>query len=649
MEAFRPRRHDLLDPFDLAAFRAELQGELILPGGADYDVARLAHNTIYDRQPTFIVKAAGAGDVARTVVLARDAGMSLAVRSGGHSLAGHSTVDDGIVLDLSGMKGLHIDVEARTAWAQPGLTAGEYTAAAAAHGLATPFGDTGSVGIAGLTLGGGIGWLVRKYGLAIDALQAVEIVTADGRLITANADHHPDLFWAVRGGGGNFGVVTRFQFQLYPVETVLGGALFLPPTADVLRSLEPIAANAPEELTTISFLMPIPPVPFVPAERHGELSLILMFVWSGDPADGNAALEPFRQVATPIAEAVMPMPYIGIYQFTEGAEAPGRGVVRSRFMNTLSDAAIESILSAMAVASPTAIVQIRVLGGAMARVPADGDRLRPSGGPGHGRDHRPLRGPRARTTPSSPGPRGSMRRSHRTPRCLLELPPGRGRGSPPRRVPGWHVRAARRDQASLRPDQPLPPEPEHPSGRQPRLRPLGSVPGRRRPGGPAAFACPGGTPPEGSRLEPSAPMGRARHRRPRRRRCIRMHEQGGSISDRGAAGRLALRQVVIWRRSRRCVVGRRGLVSRRAVVSRRGVVSWRRSWFEERVGVVERWLARGVGGVRRGGGAGCPGRDRGSGRSTRSHAVPDPIAERSGDGRQGDDQDQKQERSATRR
>ena len=182
------------------------------------------------------MKAAGAGDVARTVVLARDAGMTLAVRSGGHSVAGHSTVDGGIVLDLSSMKGLHIDAERRTAWAQPGLTAGEYTAAAAAHGLATPFGDTGSVGIAGLTLGGGIGWLVRKYGLAIDALEAVEIVTADGRLLTANADHHPDLFWAVRGGGGNFGVVTRFQFKLYPVETVLGGALFLPPTTEVLRA-----------------------------------------------------------------------------------------------------------------------------------------------------------------------------------------------------------------------------------------------------------------------------------------------------------------------------------------------------------------------------------------------------------------------------
>jgi FAD/FMN-containing dehydrogenase len=370
LEAFRPRRHDLSDPFDLAAFRAELQGELILPGAAGYDDARHGHNTMYDRRPSLIVKAAGAGDVARTVVLARDARTTLAVRSGGHSVAGHSTVDGGIVLDLSNMKGLHIDTERRTAWAKPGLTAGEYTAAAAEHGLATPFGDTASVGIAGLTLGGGIGWLVRKYGLAIDALEAVEMVTADGRLLTANADHHPDLFWAVRGGGGNFGVVTRFQFKLYPVETVLGGALFLPPTTEVLRALVPIAASAPEELSTISFLMAIPPVPFVPAERHGELSLIVMFVWSGDPADGNAAIEPFRRVAAPIAEAVMPMPFPGIYQFTAGAEVPGRSVIRSRFLNALDDHAVDSILSAMTGASPTAMVQIRVLGGAMARVPA---------------------------------------------------------------------------------------------------------------------------------------------------------------------------------------------------------------------------------------------------------------------------------------
>ncbi len=207
----------------------------------------------FDRYPALIVRAAGSADVARTVVFARDAGLELSIRGGGHSLAGHGTNDGGVVLDLGAMKGLHIDPERRMAWAQAGLTAGEYTAAAAAHGLATPFGDVGSVGIAGLTLGGGIGWLVRKHGLTIDALVSVDIVTADGHLINASEDEHQDLFWAVRGGGGNFGVVTRFQFKLYPVDMILGGALFMPLTRDVLRALVPIAAAAPAELTTISF------------------------------------------------------------------------------------------------------------------------------------------------------------------------------------------------------------------------------------------------------------------------------------------------------------------------------------------------------------------------------------------------------------
>ena len=259
------------------------------------------------------------------MLLARETGLSLSVRGGGHSLAGYGTNDGGIVLDLGAMKGLHIDPDRRLAWAQPGLTASEYTVAAAAHGLATPFGDTGSVGIAGLTLGGGIGWLVRKYGLAIDALEAVEIVTADGRLVTANAESHPDLFWAVRGGGGNFGVVTRFQFRLYPVGEVLGGALFMPATRDVLRSLVPIAASAPEELTTISFVMAIPPAPFVPAELVGTRSLVVMFVWTGDPAAGQAAIQPFREVATPLIDMAMPMPYPGIYELTAEGETARAG------------------------------------------------------------------------------------------------------------------------------------------------------------------------------------------------------------------------------------------------------------------------------------------------------------------------------------
>ena len=372
MEAFRHPGIAIDDPLDLEAFEADLRGSIVLPGSAEYDEARQVKSAQYDRRPAMIVRAADAGDVARTVSLARESGLPLSVRGGAHSLAGFGTNDGGIVLDLGAMKGLHIDPVARTAWAQPGLTAGEYTATAAAHGLATPFGDTGSVGIGGLTLGGGIGWLVRKYGLAIDSLLAVEIVTADGRQMTASPDSHPDLFWAVRGGGGNFGVVTRFQFRLHPVGEILGGAIFLPATRDVLRSLVPIAQAAPEELTTISFLMRIPPMPFVPAEQVGKLSLAVMFVWSGESEQGQVALEPFRRLATPLAEAVMPMPYPGIYQLLAEAEKRAYGVHRSRFLEAIDDDAVDAILTAMAEpSSPTTMIQIRILGGAMARVPAD--------------------------------------------------------------------------------------------------------------------------------------------------------------------------------------------------------------------------------------------------------------------------------------
>ena len=370
MEAFRPTRHDD-DTLDLEVFEAGLHGSIVFPGSPEYDMARQVNSARADKHPALIVRAADAADVARTVNLARESGLHLSVRGGGHSVAGYGTNDGGIVLDLGPMKGLHIDPDRRVAWAQPGLTAKEYTVAAAAHGLATPFGDTGSVGIAGLTLGGGIGWLVRKYGLAIDALEAVEIVTADGRQVTASADSHPDLFWAVRGGGGNFGVVTRFQFKLYPVGEILGGALFMPATRDVLRSLVPIAASAPEELTTISFLMALPPAPFVPAELVGTMSLAIMFVYSGDPAEGQAALQPFRDVATPLVDMAMPMPYPGIYQMLESAETRSLGVHRSRFLSALDDEAIDAILGAMAApSSAMTVIQLRVLGGQMARVGA---------------------------------------------------------------------------------------------------------------------------------------------------------------------------------------------------------------------------------------------------------------------------------------
>src|SRR5215208_5697978 len=225
---------------------------------------RAVLNGARSRRPALIVRVADATDVSRVIALALERGLELAVRSGGHSLAGHSTTDGGILLDLSGMKGLEIDVARRTAWAETGLTAGEYTAVAGAHGLATGFGDTGSVGIGGITLGGGVGFLVRKYGLTIDDLLAAEIVTADGELLYVDSDTHPDLFWAIRGGGGNFGVATRFKFRLHEVDTIVGGMLILPAIADTIASFIDLAEAAPDELSGIANVMTAPPMPFLP-------------------------------------------------------------------------------------------------------------------------------------------------------------------------------------------------------------------------------------------------------------------------------------------------------------------------------------------------------------------------------------------------
>jgi len=369
------------EPADLTTFAACLRGTLVRPSDAAFEEVRQVWNLAHQGTPLAIVRAADAGDVATAVQFAQSNDIEIAVRSGGHSLAGHSTGDGVLVIDMRDLRGLHIDPARRMAWAGAGLTAGEYTAAAAAHGLATPFGDTGSVGIAGLTLGGGIGWLARKHGLAIDALVEAEVVTANGEVVTASETEHPDLFWALRGGGGNFGIVTRFTYRLHPVEQILGGALFLPPTRDVLRSLVPIAASAPEELTTIAFLMPVPAVPFVEEEHHGKPSLVLMFVFAGEPGAGQAAIAPFRAVATPFGEAAMPMPYPGIYEFTAEASASHPSTTRSLFMDALDDESVDTIVDSLAVAPVGSMVQIRVLGGAMSRVAADATAFAHRGAP----------------------------------------------------------------------------------------------------------------------------------------------------------------------------------------------------------------------------------------------------------------------------
>jgi FAD/FMN-containing dehydrogenase len=352
--------------------RAALKGRVITPGEADYDQARTVFYGWVDRRPALIVRVADEVDVSHVVSLARERGLELAIRSGGHSLAGHGVSNGGIMLDLSDMKALEIDAERRTAWAQTGLTAGEYTAAVGAYGLATPFGDTGSVGIGGLTLGGGVGYLVRKYGLTIDNLLAAEIVTADGQLLRVDAETHPDLFWALRGGGGNFGVTTRFQFRLHQVDTIVGGMLLLPATPDVIASFIAEAEAAPDELSAIANIMKAPPMPMLPEQHHGKPIVMALLCYAGEIEAGERVMTRFRKLATPLADMVRPMPYPEIYQFTAGGPSPDHEAARSLFLDGFDRPTAEAITEQLQASSaPIAVAQLRVLGGAMARVSAE--------------------------------------------------------------------------------------------------------------------------------------------------------------------------------------------------------------------------------------------------------------------------------------
>jgi FAD/FMN-containing dehydrogenase len=348
----------------------ELQGRVIEPGHPDYDEARTVFPGDVDRRPSAIVKVRNGDDVARVIAYAREGGLELAVRSGGHSGAGHGVTDGGIVLDLSEMKALDIDPVRRTAWAETGLTAGEYTAAAGRHRLATGFGDTGSVGLGGITLGGGVGFLVRKHGLTIDDLLAAEVVTADGELLYADHETHSDLFWAIRGGGGNFGVATRFNFRLHPLDPFVGGVLFLPATPEVIAGFVAEAEAAPEELSTIANVMTAPPLPFLPDEVHGQMLLMAMVAYAGDADDGERAIAPFRALAEPIADMVRPMSYSEMYPPEEEEYRPV-AVAKTMFVDSVGLGAAETIVERIQASDAMmAATQIRVLGGAMARVPA---------------------------------------------------------------------------------------------------------------------------------------------------------------------------------------------------------------------------------------------------------------------------------------
>ncbi len=355
----------------IAELRAEITGRVIAPDDAEYDEARTVFYGGIDRRPAVIVRVADATDVSRVVSLARETGLPLAVRSGGHSIAGHSVCDGGIVLDLTDMKMLDIDVAGRTAWADTGLTAAEFSTATGAHGLGIGFGDTGSVGIGGITLGGGVGYLVRKHGLTVDSLIAADVVTADGVLRRVDADTHPELFWAIRGGGGNFGVATRFQYRLHEVGTIVGGMLMLPATADVLGSFIALAEAAPEELSTIANVMPAPPMPFVPAEHHGALVVMALMAYAGETAAGERAIAPFRALASPIVDMVRPIPYPEIYPPEDAAYHP-TAIAHTLFLDRVDRDVAETIIDRLRSSDATMrVAQLRVLGGQVARIPAE--------------------------------------------------------------------------------------------------------------------------------------------------------------------------------------------------------------------------------------------------------------------------------------
>lgn len=356
----------------VAAFAARIQGEVIVPGSADYSEARLIWNRVYSRFPDVVVRAVDAIDVVSAVRFARQSDLPIAIRSGSHSLAGFGSANGSVVIDLSGMRNISLDLERREVWVQAGAKAGDLVDAAQEHEMVVPTGDVSTVGIGGLTLGGGIGWLARKYGLTIDSLLAVELVTAEGELITASQEEHEDLFWAVRGGGGNFGVITAFKFRLHPLGTIVGGAIIYPATPELIKQYTDIAAAAPDELTTIAYILHAPPAPFIPADKVGMLSIIITACYAGDLDKGERVVQPLRELGEPIVDMMGPMPYAGLYEITAEARNPTRAATRMMYTDEIEESTLATFLQHMEKApSPTSMTQIRVLGGQAGRVDAN--------------------------------------------------------------------------------------------------------------------------------------------------------------------------------------------------------------------------------------------------------------------------------------
>lgn len=361
----------------MEGLKACISGRVLVPADPGFDAGREIWNAMHDRRPAVVVAAANAADVQASVCFARDQGLELAVRGGGHHIAGLASTEGGLLLSLAGMQAVEIDADAKTAWVEGGATWAAVDRAAQVHGLATPGGVVSHTGVAGLTLGGGFGWLARKYGLAADNLLAVDLVTADGQLVRADAAKHPDLFWALRGGGGNFGVAVAFTFRLHPVgpEVQFGPTLFaLDDAPAVLRGWRDFCMNAPREACVWADIMTAPPFPFLPEAYHGQKVLGLMQCYLGGCEEAATVLTPMRAAAPPVGDAFGPMPYGTAQSMLDEIYSFGaRNYWAAQNFETLSDAAIDLIVErSRALPTPESDTLICSLGGAIDDVAPDG-------------------------------------------------------------------------------------------------------------------------------------------------------------------------------------------------------------------------------------------------------------------------------------
>jgi len=360
----------------LEQLKGKVKGTIVLPGDKTYDKVREIWNAMIDKRPAVIVQCRGADDVVQALAFGRRHRLAISIRGAGHNIAGNALCDHGLMIDLSTMKNIRVDADRQRAFVEPGATLGDFDAAAQVHGLATPVGINSTTGIAGLTLGGGFGWLTRKYGMTIDNLAAAEIVTVNGGRLRASADENADLFWAIRGGGGNFGVVTQFEFDLHPVgPEILGGLIVYPfaQAGQVLTRYREFAATAPEELNVWSIVRAAPPLPFLPEEVHGKQVVVLALFYAGDIEAGRRLIEPLRGFGDPHGEHIGARMYVDWQQAFDPLLTPGaRNYWKSHNLKDLQDGTIDAIMKfAATLPTPQCEIFIGHIAGAPNRVAPD--------------------------------------------------------------------------------------------------------------------------------------------------------------------------------------------------------------------------------------------------------------------------------------